>query len=360
MKQTVKNIIELPGLIDVHTHLREPGGTQKEDFETGTKAAVAGGYTQILDMPNNIPPTVDSQTLNEKIKLATGRIFCDVGFNFGAIPESTAYFKSIQKRVFGLKVYMNQTTGPLLVENQKDRDLIFKSWSSPLPIMAHAQGETVDQALSLAKKYKKSLHVCHVTSDQIKSIEKARKQAVNVTCEVCPHHLFLNKNDIKKLGPLGIMKPPLLSKKDQEKLWDNLDKIDMISSDHAPHTLEEKHDQSSPKFGVPGLETTLPLMLKAVSDRKLTISHLLEMTSHNPRKIFKLPAQKRTSVIVDVSKNYKITAKNLFTKCGWTPFEGMDARGEIIRVIIRGRTVFKSGKFIGNPSGKIIYPHLAL
>src|SRR3989344_3289105 len=182
---------KLPGLVDVHVHLREPGATHKEDFSTGTKAAVVGGYTQVLDMPNNNPPTVTPQALLGKEKHASGRIWCDVGFNFGATAESSKYFKKVIKNVFGLKVYMNHTTGPLLVDKLNDRDLIFKSWTSELPIMVHAEGETVKVAIRLAQKYKKALHVCHVTADQIKVIERARREKVQVTCEVTPHHLFL-------------------------------------------------------------------------------------------------------------------------------------------------------------------------
>ena len=358
MKSQLGAIIKLPGLIDVHVHLREPGSTQKEDFETGTKAAIAGGYTQVLDMPNNIPPTDSSQRLSEKITRATGRIYCDLGFNFGATPESARYFKSISKKAFGLKVYMNQTTGPLLIEKQKERDLIFKSWVSPLPIMVHAQDDTVDVAIMLAKKYKKTLHVCHVTPNQIKSIQNAKKQGLSISCEVCPHHLFLNDNDLKRLGPYGMMKPPLLSKQDQKKLWDHLDVIDMIASDHAPHTKDEKEDESSPKFGVPGLETTLPLMLKAVADGKLTLTRLIELTSYNPRRIFKLPAQPDTFVLLDFSTTFKISNEKLFTKCAWSPFHGTEGRGEIKKVVIRGKIVFSDGKITGLPKGEIVFPEI--
>lgn len=351
-------IIILPGLVDVHVHLREPGATRKEDFATGTKAAIAGGYTQILDMPNNVPPTVTPAALLEKKKLARGRIWCDVGFNFGATATSSIYFNQITPKAFGLKVYMNQTTGPLLVDKNKDREIIFKSWKSQLPIMVHAEGETVNVAIKLAKKYKRNLHVCHIVFDQIRTIEKAKQNGIKITCEVCPHHLFLNKNDIKRLGPLGVMKPPLLSRSDQQRLWENLNKIDMIASDHAPHTSKEKYDQKSPKFGVPGLETTLPLMLSAVSSGKLSLKRLIEMTHTNPRKIFKLSKQPRTFVVIDISKTYKISSKNLFTKCGWTPFEGIDGRGEIKKVVVRGKTVFEDGQFVGQPKGKVIYPHI--
>ena len=122
---------------------------------------------------------------------------------------------------------MNHTTGTLLVEKAKDRELIFKAWSSSLPIMVHAEGKTIETAIKLAGKYQKNLHICHITPDQLTIIDKAKKQGINITCEVCPHHLFLTKNDLKRLGPLGVMKPPLLSKRDQKRLWTNLDKIDI-------------------------------------------------------------------------------------------------------------------------------------
>src|SRR3990167_3778032 len=296
------NLLKLPGLVDVHAHLREPGGMQKEDFETGTKAAVAGGYTQILDMPNNIPPTTTPQALDDKIARTENRIWCDLGFNFGAARQSAKYFKNIYKKVFGLKVYMNQTTGPLLIDKFDNQDLIFKSWSGKLPILVHAQDETVEIAIKLAKKYKKRIHICHTTANQLGSIKKARREGALITCEVCPHHLLLSLNDLKKLGPLGIMKPPLLSKADQVKLWDSLDIIDVISTDHAPHTLEEKYEKSSPKFGVPGLETALPLLLTAVDNGTVTIERLIAMMSTNPKKIFNLPTQSNTYIEVDLSK----------------------------------------------------------
>lgn len=349
------NIIKLPGLVDVHVHLREPGASSKEDFSTGTMAAIAGGFTQILDMPNNTPPTTTAEALDEKEKLARGKIWCDVGFNFGATAKSVKFFKQVEKRAFGLKVYMNLTTGPLLIENLKDRDLIFKSWTSPLPIMVHAESKTLEIAIDLAKKYKKLLHVCHVTADQIDLIQKAKAQGLEITCEVTPHHLFLNKTDAKKLGGFGIMKPPLISKSDQQKLWENLDKIDMIATDHAPHTKEEK-TQNPPLFGVTGLETTLPLLFTAIAQGKLTTERLIEMCATNPRKIFHIPQQPDTFTLVDFSKNFKISGKNMFTKNRWTPFEGMPGRGEIKKVVLRGKAVYADGNFVDKPQGKVIRP----
>src|SRR3990167_7221560 len=302
-----EDIIKLPGLVDVHVHLREPGATYKEDFESGTRAAVAGGYTQILDMPNNVNPTTTPARLQEKIRVSKGKIWCDLGFNFGATVDSTRYFPKVYKKTFGLKIYMSQTTGPLLVNKLQEQDLIFKSWLSNLPTMVHAEDELVEVAIRLAKKYKRKIHICHMTANQL-------------------------------------------------KLWMNLSEIDMISTDHAPHTLEEKYDQSSPKFGVPGLETTLPLMLEAVARGKISIGRLVEMTSTNPRKIFHLPAQPNTFMTVNLEERYKISKKGLFTKCGWTPFVGLEGRGEIKKVVLRGQIIFENGRFSGKPQGKVIYP----
>ncbi|MBI3342277.1 amidohydrolase family protein [Candidatus Curtissbacteria bacterium] len=350
-------LIKLPGFVDVHVHLREPGATQKEDFSTGTKAAIAGGYTQVLDMPNNNPPTLDKAALDNKIKLATGKIWSDLGFNFGASENSTKYFDQVKKDVFGLKVYMNSTTGNLVITERKKLDLIFRSWQGPLPIMVHAEN-TLGIAISLAQKYKKKLHVCHMVADQIEMITKAKKSGLQITCEVCPHHLFLTRDDQKSLGTLAMMKPPLLTKAEQDKLWANINKIDMISTDHAHHTLEEKKDKRDVKFGVPGLETTLPLMLNAVFDGKLSLAKLINMLSTKARETFMLPEQPNTYVLVDLTKVYKIKDKKLFTKCNWTPFENMEGRGEIKKVVLRGKTVFSNGSFNTSPSGKIIKPRV--
>lgn len=348
--------MRIPTFVDVHVHLREPGATQKEDFETGTRAAIAGGYTQILDMPNNTPPTVSTYKLQEKNKLAHGRIWCDVGFNFGASTSSANYFSKVKNQVFALKVYMNQTTGTLLMESNQNRELIFKKWLNPQPIMVHAEGETIEIAVKLAEKYKRKLHVCHITYDQIPTIRKAKRSGLDISCEVCPHHLFLCKEGLKELGSFGVMKPPLLPRSQQTKLWGVLDDIDMISTDHAPHTIDEKLDQYSPKYGVPGLETTLPLMFWAVKRKFISQQRVLKMLTANPKRIFNLPDQPNTYMDVDMKKEYKIGEKILFTKCQWTPFKDHNGVGEIKRVVLRGKTIFNNGTFIGKPQGNLMRP----
>lgn len=373
-------LIRLPGLIDPHVHLREPGATQKEDFETGTKAAIAGGYTLVLDMPNNPEPTITPEALEKKIKLAQGvipsdsegssaedssqivqndkstsRIYCDVGFHFGASSKSIQYFNEVSPKVFGLKVYMNQTTGDLLMEDDQALEAVFSSWPKGKPILVHAEGDTLQKAIVLAKKFGSRLHVCHVSlRKEIELIKKAKVNGLNLSCEVSCHHLFLTEEDAKRLGPYGLMKPPLSGKEDQEALWQALvnGTIDIIASDHAPHTKEEKSGEK-PAYGVPGLETSLPLLLTAVNDGRLTMERLIELTSTNPRKIFGVPDQPETFVEVDMDESYMIDDKALQTKCGWTPFVGMKVTGKVKKVVLRGKLVY-DGENIFGPHGRLM------
>lgn len=352
----MSKIIKLPALIDVHTHLREPGATHKEDFETGTKAAIAGGYTIILDMPNNPTPTISKEALEQKISLAEGRIYADVGFHFGAMLGNFQEFVKVKNQVFGLKVYMNHTTGDLLMEDKEALGNTFKNWIKGKPIMVHAEGETVNLAIELAKRFGQKLHVCHVSlKEQIDAIKKAKDEGMEISCEVSCHHLFLTDKDAEKLGPYGVMRPPLVSREEQENLWRALQDgvIDMIASDHAPHTKEEKENSEKVVNGVPGLETSLPLLLTAVSKGRLTLEKLIELTSANPRRIFNIPHQPDTYVEVDMTIPYTLTPKPLFTKCGWTPFEGMEVTGKVEKVTLRGQTVFENGIVFG-PFGKVI------
>lgn len=359
----------LPGLIDPHVHLRDPGQTHKEDFYSGTSAALAGGYTTIMDMPNNKLPIINSERLDEKIKIAKGKIVCDVGFYFGSLGNNLEEFKKVGNKVLGLKLYLNETTGNFLID-KKQLEQIFIAWNKSMslhssilfaqkPILLHAENETVAYAISLAEKLGNKIHFCHIsTSSDLKQIIKAKERGIRITCGVTPHHLFLTEKDGKKLGPFGKMKPYLRSKKDVDCLWENLKYIDVVESDHAPHTLEEKRGEPAP-FGVPGLETTLPLLLTAVSEKRLIIEDVIRLCHDGPAKIFGIrqfnSSNHRTKVEVDLSKEYIIENKNLFTKCKWTPFEGFRVKGKVERVFIRGEKVFENGKILTKKgSGKTI------
>lgn len=351
----MSNLVKLPGLIDVHVHLREPGATQKEDFSTGTKAAIAGGYTLVLDMPNNPVATVTPEALQEKMDLAKGRVYCDVGFHFGASSKSVQYLEEVAGKVFGLKVYMNQTTGDLLMEDNQTLEAVFSGWPKGKPLLVHAEGDILQKAISLAKKFGNKLHVCHVSlAKEIELIKVAKKDGLKISCEVACHHLFLTEEDTERLGPFGVMRPPLSSKKDQEALWQAVvdGTIDMIASDHAPHTKEEKLNSEKPINGVPGLETSLPLLLTAVSEGRLTMDKLIEITSATPRKVFDLPEQD-SYVEVDPEESYILENDNLQTKCGWTPFAGMKVTGKVKKVVLRDQVVF-DGKNVFGPFGQVL------
>jgi len=325
---------KFPGFIDVHVHLREPGATHKEDFDTGTAAALAGGFVFVLDMPNNPEQTISREALDKKISLAKEKAHCGVGFIFGADPkaDNTMEFEKVINDVYALKIYMDTTTGDMLLKNPLLLDKTFASWPSHRPIVVHAEEDTMNTAINLAKKYRKKLHIAHISQrSELERIINEKEHGMDITCEVTPHHLYLTEKDAKALGPYGLMKPMLKTRADVDFLWRHINAIDCIATDHAPHTKEEKESEHPP-YGVPGLETSLPLMLTAVHAGRITIDDVVRLMHYGPKKIFGI----QNSVVgnrmieVDMSQSYTIDSKNLHTKCGWTPFEGMKVWGKIV------------------------------
>lgn len=351
-------MIKLPGLIDIHVHLRDPGQTHKEDFLTGTSAAIAGGFTTVLDMPNNKNPITTLERLKEKIKIAKEKTVCDIGFYAGSIGDNLDQLSLMEPYVFGLKLYFNQTTGNFIID-KKNLKKIFLSWKSDKPILVHAEEDVLSDVLKLAEETRKKLHVCHVSNQaQLNLIIKAKEKKLAVTCGITPHHLFLIKNDIKSLKSFGLIKPELGTESDKDFLWKNLNYVDVIESDHAPHTIEEKNHPPAGgnlPFGVPGLETTLPLLLTAVSEKRLTINRLIQLCFENPKRIFNIKTDKNAWVEIDPKEEYIIDNKNLKTKCGWSPFNGWKVKGKVKRVYIRGKKVFENEKLLVQPGfGKMI------
>lgn len=326
------NIIKLPGLIDMHVHLRDPGQTEKEDFSTGTLAALAGGFTTVCDMPNNKLPIFTYERLMEKIELAKKTTHCEVLFYFGTLGDNLDEFKKIYPYVAGLKIYLDKTTGGFILNTNKLL-AVYHAWKSEKPILLHCEDEHIKILLEVVRKTKKQTHICHIHSKyMLKTLIKAKKEGLPITCGITPHHLFLTKNDEKKLGAFGMMKPPLPTEEDNDFFWKNIKYIDVVESDHAPHTILEKRSKKPP-FGVPGLETTLPLLLDAVNKKRITIEDIIRLCYENPRKILNL---KKTShkVIVDMDAEYTIRGCDLKTKCKWTPFEGWKIKGKILKIII--------------------------
>jgi dihydroorotase len=342
--------LTLPGLADVHTHLRVPGGEHKEDFTTGTAAALAGGITTILAMPNTTPPLTTPAVLKETRQKAQRTIGCDVGLFAGASPQETELLPQLARYTVALKIYLNETFGLLRVEDLSTLLACFQRWPRRKLIAMHAEGPSVAVGIGLAATFRRALHFCHISRQaEIELIAAAKKRGLPVTCEVTPHHLFLTEANAPRLGPLADMRPTLATPKDVEALWRHLDTtIDCIATDHAPHTLAEKRSGQPPP-GVPGLETSLPLMLTAVAEKRLSLERLIELMSTNPRRIFKLPPQLNTWVEVDPQAKYTLSNEGLQTKCGWSPFSDMPVTGRVRRVVLRGVEVYVNGKVMAQP-----------
>lgn len=346
-------IIRLPGLIDIHVHLRDPGETHKEDFFSGTRAALAGGITAVFDMPNNKVPVFTRQVLDEKIKIAKAKAVSDWGLYFGSTGDNIGEFASVADKVVGLKVYLSKTTGKYVVGDDDKVEYIVKNWPREKIIVFHAEGAKVELVINLLEKYGRKMHITHVST--IESLEKiiaAKKDNLPLTCDVTPHHLFLTEGDCKR-GPspqgtvpgLYVIKPALATKKDQDFLWSSLSYIDCFASDHAPHLLSEKKT-TIPPSGVPGIETMLSLFLTSVKQKRIGLDDLINKLSLNPCKIFDLKQEKSTYVEVDLEEEYRIENKNLLTKCGWSPYDGWKISGRIKNVYIRGTKVFENGKLL--------------
>lgn len=343
-------MITLPGLIDPHVHFRTPGQTHKEDFTTGTKAAIAGGFTAVIDMPNNKLPVISYKLLVEKMRIAKKQILCDTGFYFGSLGDNLEEFEKVKKEVFGIKLFLNITTGKFIIDEDK-LVRIYKSWPRSLPILVHAEEDVIDLVISVIAKTKKKTHVCHVsTVDELKIIIKAKKKGLPITCGVTPHHLFLTEKDVRKLGPFGLMKPRI-DAEFPEFAFKNLKYIDCIESDHAPHTIAEKKS-NYPPFGVPGLETTLGLLLTACSQGKLTIEDIVRLCHDGPAKIFGISpfgGLRASKIIVDENEEWTVRGLKLFTKCKWSPFENWRLKGKVKKVYIRNKLVFADNKFLVKP-----------
>jgi carbamoyl-phosphate synthase/aspartate carbamoyltransferase/dihydroorotase len=214
--------------------------------------------------------------------------------------------------------------------------------------MVHAEGEKVEECITFSKKYNRGLHVCHISQkEEVEMIRKAKKRKLRITAGVTPHHLFLTASDVKKLGKFAFVKPPLDPKRNQDALWQGLTDgtIDIIESDHAPHTKEEKLSEK-PAFGLPGLETTLGLLFKAVYDKRMTEQGVIKLLHDNPKKIFNIPDQKNTYIELDSDKPYRVGENGYKTKCGWSPFDGWQVYGKVENVILHGKKIMNRGKIL--------------
>jgi carbamoyl-phosphate synthase/aspartate carbamoyltransferase/dihydroorotase len=346
-------MIRLPGLIDPHVHVREPGQTHKEDWDAATQAALAGGVTAILAMPNTTPPIFDSASLDLALDAAREKARCDYAQFVGAGPGNAGELPALAARAAGLKMYLDSTFGELRLDDMSLWMPHFAKYPKQYPIVVHSESRTMAAAILFAAIYDRSVHIAHISlKEEVLLIKAAKERGIKVTCEVCPHHLFLSKEDIPAISNghpgRGEVRPRLAAKKDVDALWQNLDVIDCFATDHAPHTLQEK-DSINPPPGFPGLETLLPLLLTAVDDGRLSMDDIIERSVTNPRKIFGLPEQNETWVEVDENAGYEIKGSEQFTRCSWTPFEGWKVKGRVRKVVLRGQTAFEDGKLRVEP-----------
>lgn len=363
----------LPGLIDPHVHLRDPGQTHKEDFYTGTCAALAGGVTTVFDMPNNSPPTISQQRLDEKAQIAKTKAVCDYGFHIGATDTNAS--EANASTAVALKLYMGSTTGDLLVESEASLENIFSIFKRT--IVVHAEDNkcikeasaavshvaenhnkmrppkcaeiSLAKAISFTKKHVAKFYVAHMsTSGEIEMIKSAKQNGLRVSCEVTPQHLFLTEEATVEKGNFARLNPPLRSKSDQAALWDNLQFVDCIATDHAPHIVEEKekpYDEAP--SGLPGLETTLPLLLDAYNKRRISLEEIVRLTSFGAANIFGLVGKGQIEigadadfVVVDLEKETRVENGDLWTKCNWSPFDGSKLKGSVAQTFLRGEEAF--------------------
>jgi carbamoyl-phosphate synthase/aspartate carbamoyltransferase/dihydroorotase len=336
--------------------VREPGQTHKEDWDSATQAALAGGVTMILAMPNTKPPIFDAETLDLALNAAKSKARCDYAQFVGAGPDNADILPGLASKAAGLKMYLDSTFGELRLDDMTLWMPHFQKFPKDYPIVLHSESRTMAAGILFAAIYDRPVHIAHISlKEEILLIKAAKERGIKVTCEVCPHHLFLSKDDIPTIshGHPGRseVRPRLATKEDKDALWQNLDVIDCFATDHAPHIIEEK-DSDNPAPGFPGLETLLPLLITAADLRRhrtrrvLALDDIIQKSVINPRKIFHLPEQLETWVEVDEDAEYEICAADQFTHCGWTPFEGWKVKGRVRKVVLRGKTAFEDGKVL--------------
>ena len=381
----------LPGVIDSQVHLREPGLEHKEDLESGGRAAVMGGVTSVFEMPNTKPLTVTEAALADKVRRATNRMYCDFAFYMGGTRENVNQLADFEKLpgCAGIKVFMGSSTGELLVEDdegvahilaQTNRRAAFHSEdeyrlrqrlseqvagnpaSHPVWRDAEAARLCTERLVRIARKQRKRIHVLHVSTAEEMPLLAANKDVATV--EVTPHHLTLSSDDYARLGTLLQMNPPVRSKEHQRAIWQALQSgiVDVLGSDHAPHTLEEKSKPypNSPS-GMPGVQTLVPVMLDHVNKHHLSLERFVDLTSHGSARIFGISRKGRIAegydadiTIVDLKKKRKIENKWIESKCGWTPYDGYEVTGWVQGTFVRGRKAMWEDQILGNSHGQPI------
>ncbi len=386
-----KGLTVLPGCIDTQVHFREPGSTDAEDLNSGSKAAVMGGITSVFEMPNTNPPTTNFEEFAKKIELGKG-MFCNHAFYFGATAENYSTLEKLKdlKGCCGIKLFAGSSTGNLLVDKEKDIEKVFEHASKVVAV--HSEDEEIlkvrkklieegnvsshpvwrneEVAMSstrrivkIAKRLNKRAHILHITTKE--EVDFLSQNKGNITFEITPQHLTIYAPDCyNKLGTYAQMNPPIRDKSHYNRLWyavkNNYN--DTVGSDHAPHLKinKDKKYPNSPS-GMPGVQTLLPVMLNHVNEGRLSLSQLMKLICENPVKIFGIQNKGYIKegcdadlTIVDLNKVIEIKNENIQSKCGWSPFDGEKFKGCPIATIVNGEIKMKFGKLIGSPNGEPI------
>jgi dihydroorotase len=390
-KINLKGYITLPGLIDPHVHLRDQQLAYKEDFFTGTSAAASGGVTLVVDMPNNKPVTMDSFSLKERMKLAEKQVLINVAFN-SAFPKRLEEIAEVAKAgAVGFKVYLSSRIGGIDVDDDEVLVAAFREAAEKgVPVAVHAEDrkiieeqkremetakrndteayvkahppeaevQSIQRIIQLVKKSGVQVHFCHISSALgLNAVLMAKKAGLPVTCEVTPHNLFLSSEQYRRSGIFALTDPPLRTQEDVSALWSALKRgfIDVIASDHAPHAFEEKNVDSvwEAKPGIPGLETTLSLLLTRVNEGRLSLVELVRLTAEEPAKIFHLSERGCLEegnwadlVVVDMKREYEIDSSCFLSKAKYSPFDGMRVKGKAVKTFVNGRLVMDEGEIV--------------
>ncbi|TXK76657.1 dihydroorotase [Mesonia sp. K4-1] len=381
----------LPGVIDDQVHFREPGLTHKEDIASGSRAAVAGGITSFIEMPNTKPQTTTIELLEEKFATAKESSVANYSFMFGGTNDNLEEIKKINpKNTAALKLFLGSSTGNMLVDDEKTLEEIFKH--SPVLIAVHCEDEQTikdnlakhkeefgddipmvyhpkirseeacylssSKAVKLAKKTGARLHVFHLSTAKELSLFDGKKPLKDkkITAEVCIHHLWFNNSDYEQKGTRIKWNPAVKTEKDQKALFKALleDKLDVIATDHAPHTKEEK-DQIYTKApsGGPLVQHALPAMLEFYHQDKITLPKIVEKMCHNPAILFQIGKRgyikegyKADLVLVDLNAPWTVQKDNILYKCGWSPFEKTTFKSRITHTFVNGKLVYKNFKVL--------------
>lgn len=304
----------------------------------------------VLAMPNTNPPIVNEQSFQLVKDLARAGARCDYGLFVGASSDNYNTIYELASEAAALKMYLNDTFSTLKLTDMTIWEKHLSRWPKRAPLCVHAEKQSTAAIILMASLLDRPIHICHVArKEEILIIRAAKERGIRITCEVCPHHLFLSTKDLDRIGHgRGEVRPMLCSPEDQQALWDNIDVIDIFATDHAPHTTKEKNSENPPP-GFPGLETILPLLLTAVNDGRITLEDLINKFHRNPKRIFNLPEQPNTYVEVDMDEEWVIPAETAHSKARWTPFAGMRVKGMIHRVVLRGEVAFVDGEVLAAP-----------